>query len=87
MYGAAAGIELQMDRQIFASFQRLPGVTSSFSGLDTFMGRDEKIDFEDVLNRKLHRFVNRTRHLRFFRTGPGANQSNAVGALCNGGKA
>lgn len=50
IYGSHASLRLQMDRAILAQFQRLPGMHSNFSGLDTLLGRDEEIGFEDYLN-------------------------------------
>mmetsp|Transcript_2404 Transcript_2404/g.5186 ORF Transcript_2404/g.5186 Transcript_2404/m.5186 type:complete len:127 (+) Transcript_2404:67-447(+) len=50
IYGSHASLRLQMDRAILAQFQRLPGMHSNFSGLDTLLGRDEDIGFEDYLN-------------------------------------
>jgi hypothetical protein len=52
VYGAAAAWEKRMDRAVLSQVQRLPapGVQSSFCGLDTLLGRDEKITFEDYLN-------------------------------------
>jgi hypothetical protein len=34
---------------ILSQFQRLPGLKSSFAGLETLMGRDEKLEFGDYL--------------------------------------
>lgn len=52
VYGAHAAWEKRMDRAALSSMQRLPGgPSSSFALLDSFLGRDEKIGFEDVLNR------------------------------------
>ncbi len=49
IYGSAFASSMEMDRCILKQFQRGPGLVSSFSGLDTFMGRDETIGFEDYL--------------------------------------
>ena len=51
VYGSAAAMSLSMDRALLAQFQRGPGLESSFCGLDTFLGRDDKLGFEDYLNR------------------------------------
>lgn len=51
VYGAHAAWERRMERAVLAQVQRLPGVPSSHVGLDHVLGRDERIGFEDVLNR------------------------------------
>lgn len=38
---------------ILSQFQRLPGLKSSFAGLETLLGRDEEIDFGDYLGSTL----------------------------------
>jgi hypothetical protein len=43
MYGSAFAMSLSMDRALLAQFQRGPGLESSFAGLDTFLGRDDKL--------------------------------------------
>lgn len=49
--GTHAAWERQMDRAVLSQIQRLPGgPPSSHALLDTLMGRDDKIDFEDILN-------------------------------------
>jgi Proteasome maturation factor UMP1 len=48
-YGTAFAMSMEMDRNILKQFQRGPGLPSSFCGLDTVMGRDERISFEDYL--------------------------------------
>jgi hypothetical protein len=47
--GIAAAQRLAIDRASLAQFQRAPGLRSSFAGLDTFLGRDEALGFEDIL--------------------------------------
>lgn len=42
-------MSMEMDRSILRQFQRGPGLVSSFAGLDTLLGRDETIGFEDYL--------------------------------------
>ena len=54
IYGSHAALRLKMDRSILAQYQRLPGMPSSFAGLDCVLQRDTKIDFSDVLARKCH---------------------------------
>jgi hypothetical protein len=49
VYGSALAMSMSMDRALLAQFQRGPGLESSFSGLDTFLGRDDKLGFEDIL--------------------------------------
>jgi len=49
IYGSHAALRLQMDRAVLSQFKRLPGMRSSFVGLDTMLGRDEEIGFEDYL--------------------------------------
>ena len=48
-FGEHAALEMEMDRKILKQFQRLPGIKSNFLGLDTVVGRDYEIDFEDYL--------------------------------------
>lgn len=50
VYGSHAAWEKRMDRAVLSQARRLPGIPSSFSGLDTIMGRDDKIGFEDFLS-------------------------------------
>lgn len=49
IYGPGAAMRLRMDRALLAQAQRAPGLASSFAGLDTFLGRDYTIGFEDFL--------------------------------------
>jgi hypothetical protein len=51
VYGSALAMSMCMDRAMLAQFQRGPGLESSFSGLDTFLGRDDKLGFEDYMGR------------------------------------
>jgi len=50
VYGRHAAWEKRMDIAVLGSVRRLPGLPSSFAGLDTALGRDGKIGFEDTLN-------------------------------------
>lgn len=43
-------MRLEMEREVLSKFKRLPGLPSSFVGLETILGTDEDIDFEDYLN-------------------------------------
>jgi len=50
MYGSAAAMRLKTERMAMEQIQRLPGLPSSFVALDTVLGDDSTIAFEDVLN-------------------------------------
>jgi proteasome maturation protein len=50
VYGPGQAMRMRMERAMLAQFQRAPGLPSSFVGLDTLLGRDVKIGFEDVLD-------------------------------------
>lgn len=39
-----------MERRILGQFHKLPGFQAVRPGLDTILGRDEEITFEDVLS-------------------------------------
>lgn len=49
-YGAAMPMRLMMQEEILSQFHRLPGLPSSFTGLNSLSGRDERIDFDDIFN-------------------------------------
>uniref|UniRef100_A0A0G4I9P7 Proteasome maturation factor UMP1 n=1 Tax=Chromera velia CCMP2878 TaxID=1169474 RepID=A0A0G4I9P7_9ALVE len=49
VYGTHAPIRHKMECGMLAQCGRLPGLPSSLVGLQTRLGLDEKIDFEDVL--------------------------------------
>mmetsp|Transcript_23364 Transcript_23364/g.38431 ORF Transcript_23364/g.38431 Transcript_23364/m.38431 type:complete len:135 (-) Transcript_23364:173-577(-) len=49
VYGMHAPLKLRMEEEILGSFRRLPGLHSSFVGLDTLHNRDEDFDFSDYL--------------------------------------
>ena len=53
MYGATYGLHAPlrfcMERNILAQCGRHPGLPSSYIGLHTVMGTDDRLDFEDVL--------------------------------------
>ena len=42
-------MRLQMEQAILSEFQRLPTLHSDFIGLETMLGIDEEIGFEDFL--------------------------------------
>ncbi|KAK3099199.1 hypothetical protein FSP39_000905 [Pinctada imbricata] len=50
MEGIHMPLRLQMENNISQKMCRLPGMVSSNVMRDTLTGRDEMIDFEDVLN-------------------------------------
>jgi len=50
VFGTQMVMRLEMEREILSQFKRLPGLDSSFVGLETIMGTDEDIDFEDYLD-------------------------------------
>lgn len=50
VYGAALPMRTMMHEHMLSQCQRLPGLPSSYAGLDSFTGRDETIDFDDFLN-------------------------------------
>lgn len=50
VWGPGMAMRMRMDRAILAQFQRAPGLESDFVGLDTILGRDIKVGFEDVLD-------------------------------------
>jgi len=50
IFGSHLQLRMQMEQTILAGYQRLPGLHSELSGLQTIMGCDEDIGFEDYLN-------------------------------------
>lgn len=51
LYGVAAAMRLKTEKEVLsAQAARLPGLPSSRVGLETVLGTDETIEFEDVLN-------------------------------------
>jgi hypothetical protein len=50
VYGAAAAFEKRLDRAVLSTVQRAPGLPSSHALVDTLLGRDDKLEVEDVLN-------------------------------------
>eukprot|EP00808_Paulinella_micropora_P004077 g60016.t1 len=49
VYGQHFPLRLQMEEAILTQFQRLPGLKSSFAGMESLTGRDVEIEFEDTL--------------------------------------
>mmetsp|Transcript_55479 Transcript_55479/g.147435 ORF Transcript_55479/g.147435 Transcript_55479/m.147435 type:complete len:151 (-) Transcript_55479:62-514(-) len=52
VFGQHAPIRAKMERELMAQFQRLPGLPSSMMGLETVLGLDTTIEWEDVFNRE-----------------------------------
>eukprot|EP00403_Amphidinium_massartii_P023916 CAMPEP_0178400190 /NCGR_PEP_ID=MMETSP0689_2-20121128/15663_1 /TAXON_ID=160604 /ORGANISM="Amphidinium massartii, Strain CS-259" /LENGTH=142 /DNA_ID=CAMNT_0020020981 /DNA_START=80 /DNA_END=508 /DNA_ORIENTATION=+ len=50
IYGSHAPLRAKMERELLSSFQRLPGLQSSLTGLETLLDKDDEIEFEDVFN-------------------------------------
>eukprot|EP00472_Partenskyella_glossopodia_P014762 CAMPEP_0197515242 /NCGR_PEP_ID=MMETSP1318-20131121/432_1 /TAXON_ID=552666 /ORGANISM="Partenskyella glossopodia, Strain RCC365" /LENGTH=83 /DNA_ID=CAMNT_0043063555 /DNA_START=213 /DNA_END=464 /DNA_ORIENTATION=- len=52
IHGVHVPMRMKMDQTILAQQQRfpVPGLKSSFVGLETMLGMDEQIEFEDYLN-------------------------------------
>ncbi len=50
LYGPGAALRMRVDRARYTQYQRAPGLPSSFVGLDTFLGREYKVDFSDFLS-------------------------------------
>ena len=50
VHGPGVAMRMRMERAMLKQFQRVPGLPSSFAGLDTVTGRDTTIDFDDILN-------------------------------------
>lgn len=49
VYGSHLPMRVRMEMSIVSQVQRLPGLPSHNVGLETLLGRDETIDFEDYL--------------------------------------
>ncbi|GAB5032192.1 proteasome maturation factor ump1 [Nannochloropsis oceanica] len=50
LYGVAAAMRMKTEADILSQICRAPGLPSSFVGLETVLGTDETVEFEDVLN-------------------------------------
>merc|ERR1719229_2034062 len=60
VFGQHAPVRAKMERELLSQFQRLPGLPSSLMGLETVLGLDTTISFEDVFNREENAPVPRT---------------------------
>jgi len=49
VFGKHLPMQIRMELDILSQMQRLPGLPSSNIGMDTILGRDETIEFEDYL--------------------------------------
>ena len=50
LYGSAAAMRLNCEKEAVSKQLRLPGLPSSMLGLETVMGQDTDLDFSDYLN-------------------------------------
>ena len=48
--GAAVVSKLKTERKLLSQFHRLPTMNSSYFGLEILLGKDDSIEFEDILN-------------------------------------
>ncbi len=55
LYGIGAAMRLKTEKGVLSQVQRAPGLPSSMVGLETVLGTDETIEFEDVLNDPLEK--------------------------------
>ena len=53
-FGSALPMRLSMQQHMLSQCQRLPGLPSSYAGLDSFTGNDEKLDLDDIYNLPEH---------------------------------
>src|SRR5688572_23446763 len=53
LFGTHMFMRMQMEKTILSQFRRLPGLPSEFVGLETILGEDETIDFDDYLQGKV----------------------------------
>lgn len=49
IYGSYLPMQLRMEVEIVSQAQRHPGIPSSNVGMETLLGRDETLDFEDFM--------------------------------------
>lgn len=49
LYGSALAMRLATERQLHGQPTRLPGLKSSYLGLEVMMNKLDKIEFEDFL--------------------------------------
>lgn len=50
IFGSHMVARLEMEKEVLSQFQRLPVLESSYVGLETILGTDEDIEFEDYLS-------------------------------------
>jgi len=50
IFGTHMPLRMQMEQSILSEFQRLPSLTSELVGLETMLGIDEDLGFEDFLH-------------------------------------
>lgn len=55
LYGVAAAMRLKTEKDVLSQIRRAPGLPSSMVGLETVLGTDETIEFEDFLNDPLEK--------------------------------
>lgn len=48
-HGIGAAMRYRADHKLLSQFHRLPGIPSSFAGLENFTGDDQTLKFEDWL--------------------------------------
>lgn len=49
IYGSYVPMQMNLEHAILGQFQRLPGLKSSFAGLEALTGKDEQISYADYL--------------------------------------
>eukprot|EP00929_Paragymnodinium_shiwhaense_P120515 TRINITY_DN92474_c0_g1_i1.p2 TRINITY_DN92474_c0_g1~~TRINITY_DN92474_c0_g1_i1.p2 ORF type:complete len:140 (+),score=34.77 TRINITY_DN92474_c0_g1_i1:91-510(+) len=60
VHGAHAPIRHKIEREMLSQFQRLPGLTSSLAGLESVLGADESLHFENLFNLEDNSVASRT---------------------------
>uniref|UniRef100_A0A7S3Y8S4 Uncharacterized protein n=1 Tax=Lotharella globosa TaxID=91324 RepID=A0A7S3Y8S4_9EUKA len=57
IHGVHVPMRMKMDQTILSQHKRIyvPGMKPSFVGLETMLGMDETIEFEDYLNGPMHK--------------------------------
>jgi Proteasome maturation factor UMP1 len=56
-YGSHLAMRLTSERALLNSWHRLPGLESTRLGMETLMGKDTSIDFEDYLNGEVEMYI------------------------------